>query len=144
MCSLTVTVFIWFYSTHVKTHNTVTACLTGWTLSWPAWTSHGGGGQHRLLSTMLFSYDNNVVTTLFSHHRCNNLLTSWYRHVNDSEHCCSINTNFFLFPTTMNNLVASSLLNNIVETMLNIVSTEHSLLTILHKYTPSHVTHRHS
>ena len=68
-------------------------------LAWPGWTT---------LSTVLFSGHDNVVTTVFGHHCCNNLLTSWNRHDNSSDHCCSIN----LFPTAMNNLVASLLLNN--------------------------------
>ena len=53
-------------------------------LTWPAWTT---------LWTMLFSNDNNVVTALFSHHCCNNLLTSWNKHVKNDEYYCSINKN---------------------------------------------------
>ena len=68
-----------------------------------------------------FSHDNNVVTTLFSHHCCNNLLTSWNRHGNNSGHDCSImNTNFSCSKKhNLDNIVASSLLNNIVETRMN-------------------------
>ena len=46
---------------------------------------------------MLFSHDNNVVTILFGHHCCNNLLTSWKKHVNNREHGCSINKHFPCF-----------------------------------------------
>ena len=58
---------------------------------------------------MSFSRDNNVVTTFSSHHCCNNLLTcqqqrTWL---------------FYQYKLSMNNLVASSLLNNVVDTMLN-------------------------
>ena len=48
----------------------------------------------KLLSTMLFSHDNNVVTILFSHHCCNNLLTNCNKYVNNNEHGCSIDTKF--------------------------------------------------
>ena len=49
-------------------------------------------------------------------YRSNNLLRSWNRHVNNSQHGCSINWyKFSLFPTAINNnLLTSSLLNNIV------------------------------
>ena len=77
---------------------------------------------------MLFSHVNILVTTLFSHHCCNNVLTSWNRRTNNSEHGCSINIIFFLFPTTTNNLfcfiiatiyIVETMLNNIVETRMN-------------------------
>ena len=82
-------------------------------------------GQHKqccqqccsAMITMLLQYCSVVIAA------CNNLLTSWYRRVNNSEHCCSINTNFLLHHCW------TILLK--LETMLNIVSTEHSLLTVL-------------
>ena len=51
---------------------------------------------------------------------------SWNKHVNNSEHDCSINADF---PTAMNNLVTSSLPNNIVETILNNIIGPTMLLT---------------
>ena len=52
--------------------------------------------SRRNATRMLFSHDNNVVTTLFSHHYYNNLLTSWNSRV--SEHGCCLNTTAFEQP----------------------------------------------
>ena len=55
---------------------------------------------------------NNVVTTLFSHRYCNNLLTSWNRNVNDSS-AMPVPLSIQNVPVSnraMNNLVASTIL----------------------------------
>ena len=48
-----------------------------------------------MLSTSLFSHDNNVVTTLFNHQYCYNLFTRLSNNDNNSEKACSINIGFF-------------------------------------------------
>ena len=54
----------------------------------------------------LFSHDNNVVTALFNHQYCYNLLTRLSNDDNNNKQACSIN-------------IVSSCLNNIVETIVN-------------------------
>ena len=49
------------------------------------------------LSTRLFSHDNNVVTALFNHQYCYNLLTRLNNNNNNDEQDCSINTVFSCF-----------------------------------------------
>ena len=107
------------------------------TLSWPAWTCKVEmanmnkvelanmnnvelANMNNVVNNVVQPSDNNVVTTLFSHHCYNNLLTSWNRHVKNSRWTWLFyRCKFFLFPTAMNKLVASPLLNNIAETRMN-------------------------
>ena len=73
------------------------------------------------MSTRLFSHDNNVVTALFNHQYCYNLLTRLSNNDNNSEQASSINIAFF---SCFNNreqplLLHQCMLNNIVETIVN-------------------------
>ena len=50
-----------------------------------------------MLLTRLFSHDNNVVTALFNHQYCYNLLTRLSNNDNNNEQACSINIAFSCF-----------------------------------------------
>ena len=89
-------------------------CSTPWTkLCCTPWT---------MWSTRWFSDDNNVVTALFNHQYCYNLLTRLSK-IYNSKQACSIN----LLSPVQTTIVASSLLNNIVETIMNNIETCFSL-----------------
>ena len=75
-----------------------------------------------MLSTRLFSHDNNVVTSLFHHQYCYNLLTRLNNNDNNSEQACSVN---IIFSVSWTTVVASSMLNNIVETIVNNIVQSH-------------------
>ena len=73
-----------------------------------------------MLSTKLFSHDNNIVTALFNHQYCYNLLTKLSNNDNNNEQACSINIVFSCFNNREQPcIVASLMLNNIVETIVN-------------------------
>ena len=63
-----------------------------------------------------FSYDNNAV---IHNQNCYNLLTRLSNNDNNNEQACSINIVFILFQKPLTIVVASSMLNNIVETIVN-------------------------
>ena len=99
--------------THLSV-NTFGSCQRTWTLlCYTQWT---------MLSTRLFSHDNNVVTALFNHQYCYNLLTTLSNNDNNREQACSINIDFSCSnwqPWTTTCIVVSLMLNNIVETIVN-------------------------
>ena len=64
-------------------------------------------------------HDNNAVTALFNHQYCYNLLTRFNNNDNNNKQACSINIVFSCFNNRNNRVVASSMLNNIVETIVN-------------------------
>ena len=72
-----------------------------------------------MLSTRLFSHDNNVVTALFNHQYCYNLLTRLSNNDNNSEQACSINIVFSCSNNREQPLLLHQWLNNIVETIVN-------------------------
>ena len=103
----------WFERTYTrKNAQPVASCQQAWTmLCCTLWTT---------LSTRLFSHDYNVVTALFNHQYCYNLLTRLSNNDNNNEQACSINI-FLLFQQPWTTVVALSMLNHIVETRVNTI-----------------------
>ena len=72
-------------------------CCTQWTMMCYAQWTMMCCTQWTMLSTTLFGHDNNVVTALFDHQYCYNLLTRLSNIDNNNEQACSIYIVFSCF-----------------------------------------------
>ena len=73
-----------------------------------------------MLSTWLFSHDNNILTALFNHQYCYNLLTRLSNNDNNITNKLVLSLSFSPVSSCFKaTVVALSMMNNIVETIVN-------------------------